>query len=217
MALRAVIFDYGKVLSALPDAEAHTALVLATGLDDATFEDHYWAHRHAYDSGELNSHTYWEKIASEAGFLLNPALLDELLAHDGRMWGNLNQPMVDWSQKLVESGIRVAVLSNMGDATRDYLVAQNPWLRNLHHLTWSCELMTAKPDPAIYIHTLEKLKVSANEALFIDDIQRNIDGAKAVGIDGILFSTVPRLQQDLASRGLQGVIPFPELPREDAA
>ena len=182
MALRAVIFDYGKVLSALPDAEAHSDLVAATGLDDATFEDHYWAHRHAYDSGELNGRTYWRKISEEAGFPLSDEKTTELIHVDGRMWGNLNDAMVDWARHLVEKGFRVAVLSNMGDATRDYLVNQNEWLHEFHHLTWSCELFIAKPDPKIYQHTLEKLGVRPEEALFIDDIPRNIEAARALGL-----------------------------------
>jgi len=210
MALRAIIFDYGKVLSALPDAESHTNLVTATGLDDAAFEDHYWAHRHAYDAGELNSQTYWEKIAADAGFPLNDELRRTLIEQDSRMWGNLNQPMVDWAQKLLASGMRVGVLSNMGDATRDHLLREHAWLRTFHHLTWSCELLIAKPDPAIYQHTLDKLGVTADEAIFIDDIQRNIDAAKTLGIDGILFTGVDQLRTDLAARNLQGVIPFPD-------
>ena len=210
MALRAIIFDYGKVLSALPDAESHSSLVAATGLEDAVFEDHYWAHRHAYDSGELNGITYWQKIADEAGFSLTDKELTVLLEHDCRMWGNLNQSMVDWAQRLVESGLRVGVLSNMGDATRDYLLKENDWLRKLHHLTWSCELMMAKPDPAIYTHTLEKLGVMPEEAIFIDDLPHNIAAANAIGMDGILFSDVKQLRQDLAARGLEGKIPFPE-------
>jgi putative hydrolase of the HAD superfamily len=209
MTLRAVILDYGKVLSALPDAESHSNLVAATSLDDATFEEHYWAHRHAYDSGELNSVTYWEKIATEAGFEMTPERLQTLIQNDCRMWGNLNQPMVDWTQRLLENGLRVAILSNMGDATRDYLLKENHWLAQLNHLTWSCELLIAKPDPAIYTHTLEKLQVDPGDAIFIDDLPRNIKAAQALGIDGILFTDVAQLRLDLAARGLEGKIPFP--------
>jgi putative hydrolase of the HAD superfamily len=204
------MFDYGRVLSAQPDAESHTSLVSATGLEDGAFEDHYWAHRHAYDSGELNGTTYWEKIASETGLQLTPELLRTLIETDSRMWGNLNQPMVDWAERLVESGMRVGILSNMGDATRDYLLRENPWLQRLHHLTWSCELMIAKPDPAIYRHTLEKLEVAPQEALFIDDLPHNIAAARALGIDGIQFESVAQLRQELSARKLEGTIPFPE-------
>ena len=210
MALRAVIFDYGKVLSALPDAEAHSSLVAATGLEAGIFEDHYWANRHAYDSGELNGRTYWRKISQEAGFSMSEDLLVSLIEHDGRMWGNLNQPMVNWAQRLVEHGLKVGVLSNMGDGTRDHLLREHAWLQKLHYLTWSCELLTAKPDAAIYRHTLEKLGVAANESLFIDDIQVNVDAAKAIGMDAIRFSTVAELRKSLSERKLEGVIPFPE-------
>lgn len=209
MALRAIIFDYGRVLSAQPDADAHTQLVAATGLEDAAFEDHYWAHRHDYDSGALNSHTYWEKIAGDAGFPLTPELRDRLIEHDSRMWGNLNQPMVDWTQQLVDAGFLVGILSNMGDSTRDHLLREHKWLQRLHHLTWSCELLIAKPDPAIYLHTLEKLKVAPGEAMFIDDLAHNIAAANAIGIDGVQFTNVAQLRKDLAARGLEGVIPFP--------
>lgn len=209
MALRAVIFDYGRVLSAQPDAESHTRLVAATGLDDAAFEDHYWAHRHDYDSGALNAHTYWEKIAENAGFALTPALRQTLIDEDSRMWSNLNQPMVDWTQRLVDAGFLVGILSNMGDATRDHLLREYEWLQRLHHLTWSCELLLAKPNPAIYRHTLEKLDVRPGEAMFIDDLADNIAAANAVGIDGVQFTNVMQLRKDLAARGLEGVIPFP--------
>src|ERR1700760_2358257 len=72
---RAVIFDFGRVLSMQPDADAHTALVATAGVPDEVFEEHYWAHRHAYDAGALNGQTYWEKVSEGAGFPLTPERL----------------------------------------------------------------------------------------------------------------------------------------------
>ena len=216
MALRAVIFDYGKVLSALPDVDAHTSLVKATGLEDASFEDHYWAHRHDYDSGHLDSHSYWQTIAQEGGFVLTDDLLAELLEHDGRMWGSLNSEIVDWAGSLQRSGFKVGVLSNMGDGTRDHLLRQHAFLQNFDHLTWSCELKIAKPDPEIYHYTLNKLGVAPEEALFIDDIQRNIDAAKKLGINAILFTDADRLANDLKALGLDKQLPMPVIHSGDA-
>ncbi len=209
MTLRAVIFDYGKVLSALPDAEAHTSLVQATGLDDASFEDHYWTHRHDYDSGLLDSRTYWQAIARDGGFELTDTLLAELLQHDGRMWGSLNQPMVDWARALKKDGFKIGVLSNMGDGTRDHLLREHAFLQTFDHLTWSCELKIAKPEPAIYLHSLKNLGVQADEALFIDDIQRNIDAARALGIHGVLSTDVSSLREELTRLGLKEKLPYP--------
>jgi putative hydrolase of the HAD superfamily len=71
-------------------------------------------------------------------------------------------------------------------------------------------LLTAKPDPAIYRHTLDKLGVAAHEAIFIDDIPANIAAARALGIDGIVFTAVEQLRRDLKARGLAGKLPLPE-------
>jgi putative hydrolase of the HAD superfamily len=209
MPVRAVIFDYGKVLSALPDADAHTALVETAGLPDEVFEEHYWAHRHAYDLGELNGHTFWEAVARSAGIVLSPEQVEVLNRHDARMWTNLNQPMVDWASALQRAGIRTAILSNMGDVIHASMQNQFPWLSGFDHLLWSYKLRLAKPDPAIFHHAVRELGVPPQDTLFIDDIPVNIESARSVGLDGILFETVPQLRRELAARGLEGALPFP--------
>jgi putative hydrolase of the HAD superfamily len=207
---RAVIFDFGRVLSMQPDMEAHTALVAAAGVPDEVFEEHYWAHRHAYDAGSLNGETYWQNVATGAGFTLTPERLAAFHHHDSLMWANLNVPMLQWALALQKAGVKTAILSNMGDVNLAYMRKHFDWLSGFTCLTWSCELLTAKPDPAIYRHTLEKLGVAAGEAVFIDDIPANIAAARALGIDGIQFTTVEQLQRDLEARGLAGKLPLPE-------
>jgi putative hydrolase of the HAD superfamily len=207
---RAVIFDFGRVLSMQPDADAHTALVEAAGVPDEVFEEHYWAHRHAYDAGTLNGHTYWQNVAKGAGFTLTPERLASFHHHDSLMWANLNVPMVEWAAALQKAGVRTAILSNMGDVNLAYMREHFDWLSGFTHLTWSCELFTAKPDPAIYTHTLEKLGVAAHEAIFVDDIPANIAAARALGIDGIQFSTIEQLRRDLEARDLAGKLPLPQ-------
>ncbi len=209
--LRAVIFDFGKVLSAHPDADAHTSLVETSGVSDAVFEQHYWAHRHDYDAGKLNGQTYWQTVAQGAGFELTAERLKALHHHDSLMWANLNAPMVEWAHALHDAGIKTAILSNMGEVILAYMRENFAWLEIFDQLTWSCELLTAKPDPAIYRHTVEQLGVEPGQAIFIDDIPANIEAAREIGIHGILFKNVAHLRQDLEALGLQGVIPFPAL------
>lgn len=207
---KAVIFDFGRVLSLPPDADAHTALVEAAGVTDELFEEHYWAHRHAYDAGTLNGDTYWQNVAAGAGFFLTAERLAAFHHHDALMWGNLNAPMLAWAKALQQAGVKTAILSNMGDINLAYMRKNFAWLDGFTHLTWSCELRTAKPDPAIYQHTLEKLGVAAEEAIFVDDIPANIAAARALGIDGILFTDVSQLRRALESRGLEEKLPLPE-------
>lgn len=59
-----------------------------------------------------------------------------------------------------------------------------------------------KPDPAIYNLLLQRNQLSAEECVFIDDSERNVAGAAAVGIDAIHFKDPEQLRQDLRQRGL---------------
>ena len=59
-----------------------------------------------------------------------------------------------------------------------------------------------KPDPRIFRLLLDRHGIAADQAVFIDDVPANADGATGVGIHGIVFTTPAQLRHDLASLGL---------------
>jgi putative hydrolase of the HAD superfamily len=131
----------------------------------------------------------------------------QLLEVDAGMWMNLNPAMMAWIPRIKAAGFRLAILSNMGHGVLEHLRARFSWLSQFDQLTWSCELGVVKPDPAIYLHTIKKLNVKPEQALFIDNLQKNIAGAEEVGLRAALFENVEQLQSDLARRGF----PLPTL------
>jgi putative hydrolase of the HAD superfamily len=210
LALRAVIFDFGMVLTGLPDATAHDAMVRITGLSAEQFENYYWADRLAYDEGKLSGVTFWEKFARDAGLLLSPAQMDELNRQDARMWTTQDPAMVAWQRKLKAAGIRTAILSNMGDSVLESIKREFRWIDDFDVLVWSFQLHLVKPDPAIYRHTLERLATRAEETLFIDDKRVNVEAAQALGMKAVEFSTVERLRDDLLAAGFDSQLPLPD-------
>jgi len=137
LALRAVIFDYGMVLTGEPDAAAHEAMVRITGVSADRFENLYWADRHAYDEGKLSGVTFWQKFARDANLSLTPEDLDELNRQDARMWTMQNPAMVAWQRKLKTAGIRTAILSNMGDTVLANIKREFRWIDDFDVLVWS--------------------------------------------------------------------------------
>jgi putative hydrolase of the HAD superfamily len=207
MELQAVIFDYGEVLSGPPDEQAHRNLLAIAGVEEEAFEKAYWAHRLDYDADILNAQTYWQTVARDTGVRFTAKQIEQLTEQDAIMWMNLNPAMLAWIPRIKQAGFRLGILSNMGDGVLDYLRPRFSWLDQFDWLTWSCELGVVKPDPAIYLHTVKKLNVSPERALFIDNLQKNIDGAEAIGLQAALFENVEQLQADLARRGF----PLPAL------
>lgn len=209
MALRAVVFDYGMVLTGQPDKTAHDEMVRITGLPVEKFEHHYWADRHAYDEGKLSGVAFWQKFLSDAELDLPASAVDELNACDARMWTTQNPSMVAWQQELKTHGLRTAILSNMGDSVLASISAAFPWIADFDVTVWSYQLRMAKPAPAIYTHTLVQLGVEAPETLFIDDKLENVQAARALGMKALQFSTVAQLRSDLLAAGLDTSLPLP--------
>jgi len=212
MALEAVIFDYGMVLSTAQEPKALAALKQMTRLDDHAFDTHYWRYRHAYDLGDLNGVGFWTNISNDAALGLTPAEIERLIENDVTMWSTLNEAMLLWVQAIQNAGFRTAILSNMGEELLRYMRQEFGWLGRFDHHTWSCELRIAKPDPAIYHYTCEKLGVAPANALFLDDKPENIAAAESIGLQAIQFTTVDALQIELEKRGLLTLLPSPIIP-----
>lgn len=210
LALRAVVFDFGMVLTDVPDPTAHAELMRITGLPLDRFEQLYWADRHAYDEGKLTGLGFWQKLCVDGGLHLSPAQIEELDRWDARMWTTQNPAMLKWHEQLKQRGLRTAILSNMGDSVHASIEREFKWLERFDVLLWSYQLGIAKPDPAIYHYVLEKLGTRPEETLFLDDKPINIEAAHAVGMQGIVFSTVKQLRADLIAQGLDRELPLPE-------
>ena len=209
LSLGAVVFDYGLVLSGPQDPDAYAILLRLTGLPQDRFEPLYWADRHAYDEGKLTGLEFWHKLLRDAGLADKPGLAEELNLWDARMWTTENKAMLAWQLALRKNGIKTAILSNMGDNVLANIERTVNWLPRFDVLVWSYQLGIAKPDPAIYLHTLRELKVHAGEALFLDDKLVNIEAAQALGMHGIVFSDIARLRADLIIEGLDRELPLP--------
>ena len=209
MALRAVVFDYGMVLTGPPDPEAHAALLRITGLPVARFESLYWADRRAYDEGKLTGIAFWQKLLRDAGLDLPPGAAEELNLWDARLWTTQNPAMLAWQLELKQRGLLTAILSNIGDDVLASVEREFDWIHRFDVLVWSFQLHMAKPDPAIYRHVLKQLGTRPEETLFLDDKLVNVEAARALGIRAIEFSTVERLRAGLIAAGLDAVLPLP--------
>ena len=206
--MRAVIFDYGEVLCS-QDRAAHQRLLALTGLDPDAFERLYWRDRRNYDLGLMDGRGYWAKFARDAGLSFTPAQIDDLIETDVVMWTSVSEPMLAWAQSLQRAGLLTAILSNMGPEVLRTMRQEFAWLADFNQLTWSCELGIAKPDPAIYTLTCDKLGVAPADALFLDDKIENVRAAEQLGLQALQFRSIAQLRTDLAARNLLDKLPEP--------
>jgi putative hydrolase of the HAD superfamily len=204
---RAIIFDYGNVLCVPQPRQDVEAMAAVFQVPSTVFEKVYWPYRLPYDEARLDAVSYWRTVARDLGRQLGESDIPRLIQLDVGSWSHLDARMMEWARRVRASRVRTAILSNMPLELRNWIVQESGWLADFDFATFSCDLGIAKPDAAIYQHCLSGLGVAASETLFFDDRQPNVDGARALGIHAVHFTTP---EETLAA--LDGAYSLPELP-----
>jgi len=97
--------------------------------------------------------------------------------------------------------VPVALLSNI-DLRLSTILRELNLYQPFDPCLLSCEIGAEKPDPKAYQATLDVLKAPAHQVVFIDDRLENVEAAKELGLDAILFESVEQIRQELTVRKL---------------
>ena len=103
------------------------------------------------------------------------------------------------------AGIRLAILSNeldlfYGRSLRERL----PMMQAFERIDDATYTGLLKPDPQAYLGCLQALGLSPDQAVFVDDQARNVEGARRLGIPTVAFDvTRPEASCEVARQLLQ--------------
>ena len=151
----------------------------------------------------LYGNPLWDKL--DLGVLSEEDMAREAarLAGDESLWPQvlpaitryheLMEPMpaVDLIPKLHAMGKKVYVLSNYGPEPFARTERRFAGLfAQLDGMVISGHEKIGKPDPAIFRLLLSRYGLNAADCVFIDDRAANVEGAKAVGMKGIVYTGV---------------------------
>jgi len=130
---------------------------------------------------------------------------EEIRAYDTR-WMEMVPDAIHESvavlEELGENGTPLYGLTNFSAEKFALVCERFPFFGRFADIVVSADEGVIKPDPAIYHCLLDRNRLTASDTLFIDDKQENIDGARAVGMQGIRFENPEQLRADLKRVGL---------------
>jgi 2-haloacid dehalogenase len=105
-------------------------------------------------------------------------------------------------ERLIDEGRDVTMLTNFASDTLIEARQRFAFLNRPRGVTISGEIGLIKPDREIYEHHVKAFGLDPAATLFIDDAQKNVDGAIAAGWQSVLFTDAPTLEKDLARLGI---------------
>jgi len=188
----AVVYDFGGVFMASPfDAmrqladEKSMAYELLLELLFGGYHtdgDHPW---HQAERGELaitDARDQIRDLAAQQGHEVDLFDLFRFLSTK-----EINEAMVANVRRAREAGARTAVLTNNIVEGKDFWRAMIPLDELFDAVVDSSEVGMRKPNPAVYLHTLELLGgVAPERTAFLDDFLGNVEAAERVGMIGVL-------------------------------
>ena len=118
------------------------------------------------------------------------------------MIGDETPGMYELENELKAAGYRIYGLTNWNNETFCQ-VRHRKVFQVLDGMVVSAEEKLIKPEPEIYQCLLDRYGLDRDECVFIDDIQKNIDGATAAGIRGILFENPAQVRRALVDLGVK--------------
>lgn len=129
-------------------------------------------------------------------------LIRAFRAHWREMVSHAYDDSVDVMLDLIQQGRDVTMLTNFAADTFREAREMYPFLNIPRGVTVSGEIGLIKPDRAIYDAHAASFDLEPAACLFIDDSQKNVDGAIAARWQSVLFEGADKLRADLRSFGV---------------
>ena len=197
MTYKALIFDFGGVISRTlfeTHRETEDALELARGTltwrgPFDTANDPVWRDMQA---DKISERDYWKIRTEEVAKLCGKnwtQMSDFVKAARGAHPELIIRPGFLRTINFAKANnIRLAILSNELDLFYgDEFRAKLDFLKDFEVIVDATYTKILKPDPRAYKICLDKIGLNGNECVFIDDQQRNIDGAERIGLTSVKF------------------------------
>jgi HAD superfamily hydrolase (TIGR01509 family) len=189
----AVIFDIGGVLERVGpvvDWLGPWQSELSMSIDDLSAALAVAAPARQIETGKLTEGQYRARIAAE---------LDLSAGQERRffadMWewycGELDSELADFTARL-RPRCRTAILSNSADGARREEHSRYRFADFFDPVLYSHEIGVAKPDPRCYLLACQALGRPADQVVLVDDVAEFIDGARGVGMHGVLHRSTPQ-------------------------
>ncbi len=203
MPVRAVIFDLGGVVLDSPlhaIARYERDLGIPEGVINRVVVDTgpqgAWSRLERGEVAMAEFQRDFEREVAEAGHRISGVELMERISGGGP-----RPAMLEAIRCIRARGLAVAALTNNWSSEKD---GTGPLRALFDVFVESSVVGLRKPDPRIYHHACEALGVAPPEAVFLDDIGRNLKSARALGMTTIkVDDPAPALAE------LQGVLGFP--------
>jgi putative hydrolase of the HAD superfamily len=201
---QACLVDVYDTLLSLDFTKVRTGLPRLAGISEDSWRDRYRLMIPSLTLGQMSKAEVFTRIMLSSGVEPRPDLVRELVDMDRELLmaaARLYDDAIPFLETLRSRGIKIAIVSNCSEHTRDVLDGLGVTALS-DALVLSCEVGAAKPAAEIFLYALDRLRVTADAAAFVDDQASYCAGAADLGLTAV---RIARGEIDGAVRSLMEV------------
>ena len=193
--IKAVIFDWGGVLIENPTEGILRYCREVLGIGTGCMLAAYRKLIPYFQEGTISEEEFWKGVRRRTGAKggMPASLWLEAFEHSYVEKKNVFAVAL----ALHARGYRTGILSNTEKPARPIMERDSYRIFDPVVLSW--EVGSSKPQGRIFEFLIETLSMDPSEILLIDDVAANITAARALGLQGLLFTDAETLKADLAA------------------
>ena len=194
--VRNVVFDFGGVLVRWRPQE---------------IIDSFYAEPHLREALKMHAFQHDDWLDMDRGTLDEASVVRRCALRMARPEGELErlfehvraaltpiEPTVALLHELRQrEGLKLYALSNMSETIFADLEGRHDFFKLFDGIVVSAAVKLLKPEPAIYEHLRNRFELDFAESVFIDDLARNVESARRVGLPSIQFETTEQVRAEL--------------------
>jgi len=198
-----IYFDLGNVLLYFDHRKAAAALAAVSGWTPEQVYQFVFRTdlNHRCDGGLVDAAEFCRAFRERTGCTADDAAI-QLASSD---IFRVNAPMKAIVSQLRAAGHRLGILSNTCDMHFDWFAdGRYPPIPDAFEVViLSYRLKLMKPQPEIYLEAARQAGVAPQDVFYVDDLPANVEGAKRVGFDAVLFTTPAAYAEELRRRDIR--------------
>ena len=198
--IKVIIFDIGNVLAPFAWEDC--------------LRDHGYSEDMAVRIGKATvNHPLWKEMDRSA--TLEEELIVRFIRNDPDIAAEIWEFLLfsdtavrefDYSAGLIsalkEKGYKVYLLSNYGGRNYQYAMDHFAFIKLADGAVISYEVGSVKPEPEIFEALIRKYNLNPQEAVFLDDLETNVEAATAHGFHTIRFNNLNQALEDLRAMNI---------------
>lgn len=199
--IKALVLDYGNVISEPQDTGCYARMAALSGLSEDFFRKAFWKYRPDYDRGTIRGVDMYRRVLAEAGLASRDedGLPERLLEEDLASWARVSPRVTEWALSLKASGLALGILSNMPFDFIERYGGGIELFAKADAAVFSCHVGEIKPESAIYGIAIARLGLKPEEIAFFDDLEANVMAARAAGMRAFVWTGLEAARKDLSS------------------